>query len=443
METFGNYLLKSVVWLTGFAIVFLIVLRNERYFQLNRIYLLLGIISSIILPFFTWHYTILIPNEQSSAKPILDLSTQTITKPMTGTPIFWWFYSAGIGWLAIRLIWQTVNVIQKLHKAEYEFNGSVKLVRTDDYAASFSFLSYVFVNPSMSDIEAKEIVNHETEHIKQKHWFDLLFAEIFCILQWFNPFVWIYAHLIRQNHEYLADERALQNTSDPALYRAAFLNQLLGAPVIRLSNSFNYSLNRKRYKMMKKSMHSPFRKLKLLLILPLMALVFYAFAKPEFKTFTPTIILSEEANLGNDSIDTKGSVVKEAIVKMDSEPIKVKHLGVFETKKNVNKRYLAAVDTAQRMKDKSQEITSPIKIMTGDSVISKTQNNRIFIGHPPTNKLFGNINNLVLIDAMHDNLALKIKEVSQIKLDFPKKSFGVKIGHPFYIMSNDSTIKRP
>ncbi len=125
-------------------------------------------------------------------------------------------------------------------------------------------------------------MNHESEHIQQRHWFDLLLVELLCMMQWFNPFVWIYSHLIRQNHEYLADEMALQSTSDPAIYRATLLNQMLGTPVISLANSFSYSLNKKRFKMMKKKIDSPFRKLKMLLVLPFMALVFYAFAEPEY-----------------------------------------------------------------------------------------------------------------------------------------------------------------
>ena len=39
MEAFALYLLKSVIWLTGFALVFILFLRNERFFLLNRIYL--------------------------------------------------------------------------------------------------------------------------------------------------------------------------------------------------------------------------------------------------------------------------------------------------------------------------------------------------------------------------------------------------------------------
>ena len=38
MEAFAFYLLKSVIWLTGFALVYILFLRNERFFMLNRIF---------------------------------------------------------------------------------------------------------------------------------------------------------------------------------------------------------------------------------------------------------------------------------------------------------------------------------------------------------------------------------------------------------------------
>ena len=124
---------------------------------------------------------------------------------------------------------------------------------------------------------------HELVHIRQKHWFDLLLVELLCMMQWFNPLVWMYVRFIRQNHEYLADEVALQQTSDPAVYRAVLLNQIVGAPVVGLTNSFNYSPNKKRFNMMKNIITSPYRKMKVLLILPVFAIVLYSFAKPEYK----------------------------------------------------------------------------------------------------------------------------------------------------------------
>lgn len=114
--------------------------------------------------------------------------------------ILWWIYVIGIFLLVNRLVWQTINIIKNLRKTGYETKGSVKFVRTLDYPASFSFFSFVFVHSSTSEIEATEIVNHEREHIKQFHWIDLLLVEVLCIIQWFNPFSWVYAHFIKQNH---------------------------------------------------------------------------------------------------------------------------------------------------------------------------------------------------------------------------------------------------
>ena len=320
MESFGLYLLKSAVWLTGFTLVFLTVLRNERYFQLNRIYLLSGIIASIAFPLYTWHYAVIIPSVTANIT-ISGISARVVSASTHEIPFYWWLYAAGIGWLMFRLIWQTAKVIGKLRKSGYELRGPVKLVRTPDYAASFSFFSYVFVNPSTSDVETREIVNHEQEHIQQRHWFDLLLAEILCMLQWFNPFVWVYAHLIRQNHEYLADEKAMQNTSDPAIYQATLLNQLLGAPVIGLANSFSYSLNKKRFKMMKKNIDSPFRKLRLLLILPFMALVFYAFAKPEYRSSPEGAIKTGQMKLISDIQESQNGSVEGKVINADGKPL--------------------------------------------------------------------------------------------------------------------------
>jgi len=316
MESLGLYLLKSAVWLTGFTLVFLMVLRNERYFRLNRIYLLSGIVASIVFPFYTWHYAVISPSVQASFTTTADFSAVATVVPVSITiPFYWWLYLVGMVSIAIRLIWQTGMVVRKLRKTGYVKTGSVKLVRTSEYDGSFSFFSFVFVNPSITDIETKEIVNHEREHIQQRHWFDLLLVELLCMLQWFNPFIWIYARLIRQNHEYLADEMALQHTSNPAIYQATLLNQMLGVPVISLANSFSYSLNKKRFKMMKKKIDSPFRKLRMLLVLPLVAMVFYAFAKPEY--ITPTNAFPTD----NVNVSVDGNVVKGKVVKTDGKPL--------------------------------------------------------------------------------------------------------------------------
>jgi len=175
----------------------------------------------------------------------------------------------------------------------------------------------VFVNPSITDVETKEIVNHELVHIRQKHWFDLVLVELLCMMQWFNPLVWMYVRFIRQNHEYLADQVAMQRTSHPAIYRAALLNQIVGSPVFSLANSFNYSLNKKRFKMMKNIISSPYRKMKIFLILPVFAIVLYAFAKPDYK------YNYVDDNPGNTTaiISSQQKEVKGTVVQQDGKPL--------------------------------------------------------------------------------------------------------------------------
>lgn len=318
MEAFASYLIKSVTWLAGFALIFLLFLRNERFFRLNRIYLIAGILTSLFFPFVSVHYTVIIPGEVATQTGDV-LSNQVVYKE-NGlitylTLILGAAYFAGGSLVLILILLQGRSLLKAIRKSEVITLNPVKLIRTTGYTSPFSFFSYVFVNPSISDIETKEIMNHELVHISQKHWFDLVLVQILCIIQWFNPVVWLYARFIRQNHEYLADEVALQRSSDPAIYRAALLNQLFGAPVFTLSNSFSYSLNKKRFNMMKNIIISPYRKMKVLFILPVFALVLYSFAKPDYKyadknpgTVNPVSLIQHE--------------VKGTIVQKDGTPLK-------------------------------------------------------------------------------------------------------------------------
>ena len=319
METFALYLVKSSVWLTGFALVYVLFLRNERFFSLNRFYLVSGIFVSLIFPLFTWHYTVVLPVVPSV--DIIDPVVQGIVMPeesFSTKSLLLFFYLSGISYLFFRILRQTLPVFRIIRKSEIYQYRTAKLIRTDAYPASFSFFSFVFVNPSISDTETNEIVNHELEHIRQQHWIDLLLFEILRTVQWFNPAIWLYGHLIRQNHEYLADERALQRSSNPAVYRAALLNQMFGGPVISLANSFNYSLNKKRFNMMKQTISSPIRKLKLLLVLPLIAGVFYAFAAPKYK------FIQAEGNSVNEEVDTpqETKTIKGKVTDESGKPLK-------------------------------------------------------------------------------------------------------------------------
>ena len=289
MESIAFYLLKSAAWLAGFTLVYLLFLRKERFFRLKRAYLVAGVVMSLLLPLITVHYRVELPapivQEARTASMVQTPGPEVAAvqheqkSPLT---LFLLVYAAGMVLFLFRTLLHVFSLYRALSTGSVSRTGEAVMVKTEKYTSAFSFFNYVFINPSVSEQEAGEILNHEMVHLRQKHWFDLLLVEMMSLIQWMNPFVWIYSALVRQNHENLADEEALQSTSDPAGYRAALLNQVFNARLISLSNSFNFSFYTNRFEMMKKKTYSSYRKLRLLLVLPVFAILFYAFSMPEY-----------------------------------------------------------------------------------------------------------------------------------------------------------------
>lgn len=285
METFISYLIKSSVWLSAFGLVYFLFLRHERFFRLNRLFLITGLLSAILCPLITINYTVTIPQIQES----VSVSEFSVAAVETTQASFFTWEVIAIGILLsgtilflIRMLIQTLKVIKTIRLSEVTIQNNLKVVKPNHFRYSFSFFSYIFVNPASPEREIREIVAHEAAHVRQYHWIDLVLAELLCAFQWFNPMAWLYSHFIRQNHEYLADQSALRSSPDPAFYKATLINHLLGSEVIRLGHSFSYSLNKKRFIMMKNTSIPVVRKIKLLFILPFAVLIFFSFSEPKY-----------------------------------------------------------------------------------------------------------------------------------------------------------------
>ena len=286
MEAFFDYLLKSTVWLSAFAVFYFFLLRNERYFLLNRIFLISGLLAALFFPFITFSYEVTVSTLTANVTGD-NLQSEIVSMEESGKygllTILSILLAGGAAFRLGRLVYQTTKVIRIIHRSDITYLHSAKVIITNDILSSFTFFSHVLANPSVSETELKEIIVHEKEHIGQYHWIDLVLCELLRILQWFNPFVWLYGKFIRQNHEYLADRAALKQTEDPSIYKAVLLNQLLCGEVISFAHSINYSLNKKRFAMMKNS-HTPFiKRLKVIFMIPVMGVIFYACATPEYK----------------------------------------------------------------------------------------------------------------------------------------------------------------
>ncbi len=322
MEAFALYLLKSVIWLTGLTLIYFVFLRNERFFRLKRYCLLAGILISFIFPLFTFHYQVEIAAPGIDYQGIIPSDSGTLTavhhivqnNDFDIRYLLLALYFSGVLFLVFKAVRNTGILLKTIKKTKIDYRSRAKLVRSLEFKSSFSFFNYVFINPAVDEKELDFIMNHELVHVTQKHWVDLLLVELLRLVQWMNPFVWIYTRLIKQNHEYIADEMVVQQMANPAVYKAVLVNQLFGTQVISFSNSFNYSLNKQRFDMMKKIVTSPYRKMKVFLVLPVITIIFYAFATPEYNyssTVDKTInIVPAETTVIDSDQDQQKSAVK-------------------------------------------------------------------------------------------------------------------------------------
>ena len=299
MPLFADYLLKSAVWLSAFTLVWILFLRNERFFTLKIIFLLFGTVASLFLPLLAISYKVEIT--LPAQLPVIPLDQPLLSGPATPAdsgslfPALFIAYLVGAVLLLIRTLAQSAYLFfSNVHKVEYQ-EGRARVILSRSVSPSLTFFNYIFLNPSLPENEKREILNHELAHVSQKHWADLILVHLLYIVQWANPLAWLWARFVKQNHEYLADRAALELSSDPAIYRSVLLNQMLGSRVFALSSSFNQSASKKRFEMMKNLITSPLRKLRFLAIIPVMALIMYAFAEPAY------IYVSVPENSQNDT----------------------------------------------------------------------------------------------------------------------------------------------
>jgi len=177
--------------------------------------------------------------------------------------------SLGISFLKILLILYVSGVIlllfrffrniflithSKLCSEKINYAGN-KLVLIDNQINPFCFFNTIFVGKQdyLNNKIAKELLIHELEHIRQSHSIDILFIELIQIIYWFNPILILYNKAIRVNHEYLADNGVIQDSTDIKCYADKLINFISCKRNIPLTSGFNPSLTRKRLIMLTKS----------------------------------------------------------------------------------------------------------------------------------------------------------------------------------------------
>jgi hypothetical protein len=284
-----TYLLKVSISLAVVHIFYQLALRKLTFYNWNRFYLLGYTALSFVIPFIDVSRMVRVETWESNAVvkwvPVLESSSQSY--PVGYDPVAsfdpWYLFTllllSGMILLIIRFLVQWLSFRKMLRGAELIQEGEFRVYKVSGNIIPFSFGRSIFINPALHNTEEiREIILHEFVHARQKHSIDIIWSELLCLLNWYNPFAWMIRRSIRQNLEFIADQKVLDHGIDRKQYQYLLL-KVIGNKQFSIASKFNFSSLKKRIAMMNKMRSAGLHLLKFLFILPLLAVLLLAFRR--------------------------------------------------------------------------------------------------------------------------------------------------------------------
>src|SRR5512133_786429 len=284
MNTLFIYMVKVAVYMIAFYLVYSVMLSRDTAYGRNRAFILLSLLMALVFPLITVQ-TIKPWNIQFFGKFLSEVfvtanagAAKTISSGGSSSGLLQTIYSIYIIVAFIFVFKLIIDLINLLFLILRHKDAGSRIIRFHGFnTCGFSAMGYVFINTRLSPEEAGEIIRHEQNHLKQNHFIDIIFIELVKALQWFNPVVYLFNRSLRAIHEYQADRECLSSGVPIVNYQSLLLNQVFKSRAFNLTNSFsNPSLIKKRMVMMTKKRTPIFASLKILLVIPVTAIVFLA-----------------------------------------------------------------------------------------------------------------------------------------------------------------------
>ena len=299
-EALFLYSVKSAFVLTLLFLPYMLILRKESFFRLNRTVLLLILLLSLVLPLMNIH------SLSWDNQPVVQAARQQMVE--VGIPVnagmllpevavqgerngiqVSWFHIVSILFVLGTLFVFFLRVSQILRMGYVIRTGSLWHQREDgvmvychaDDVSPFSWMDNIVISAKDYNENAREILLHERGHVMARHAWDLLLLALLQTMQWWNPLVYILGGSLRDVHEYEADDFVLRSGVSAKAYQLLLIKKVVGASSYTFANNFDHSLTLKRITMMQKSKSSVWMRSKVLYIIPMATLALSAFATSE------------------------------------------------------------------------------------------------------------------------------------------------------------------
>ncbi len=343
------YILKSAACLAILLFFYKAVLERENMHVFKRFYLLFTLMVSAIIPLISFKTYVAAP---ATSEVIFKNTSEYIKNQVSEGLVFNYsylifaIYTAGILFFSIKFSRNLYELFNRIHKNPKFNTGSSIQVLLKEKLPPHTFFQYIFLNKNEFENNTipKEVLKHEEAHSKQKHSLDIILLEVFQIMAWFNPLVYFLKKSVKLNHEFLADSAVLRSGVNAQHYQHTLLNFSSKDLHSTLVNPINYSSIKKRLTVMKTTTSQPVLWLKIVLILPVLALICYGFTGRETIYVAPAELKQPEVASRLKKVEPIPQIISEysgAIQKSDSVKPKKATKEMMEEYNALAKKYNA------------------------------------------------------------------------------------------------------
>lgn len=257
------YFIKASFSLITLYALYKVILRYELDHQLNRFIGLACICFSIAVPFIQLKEVSTPSRLAGVVTAVADTTSGfqhkvTAALPERTIDIFLMLYLIGAGICLLHCLSGLATLGWLYVTSPKKQRWGFTVVHLDRDMSPFTFFNALYIgrNP-MSETQMETIVMHEQVHRQERHSIDTLFLELVTMVFWFNPAMWLFKKDIKAEHEYLADQRVLQNGINPIEYQLMLFQARTGTSIDFGNYLSNTTSLIKRFKMMTKTGTKP------------------------------------------------------------------------------------------------------------------------------------------------------------------------------------------
>ena len=282
----------AVLWL-----VYRLLFRNSNQLYFNRYFLLTSMLLALAMPLLGLLSGMEVPQMATLKQNMFNgimlsevivtpdgqpmLPEVTVTTDATPSRFSLWqvivgIYLIGVGVMTLLFLFKLAKLVVLIIRSPKQKMNGCTAVFTGREQGSFSFFRYAFFPNENVD---PDIMRHEMSHIEHHHSWDILFTEVMMILQWFNPFIYLYKKELQSLHEYMADRDVVATGVDKKNYMMLILQQCTAVDFSGMSNNFSLILTKKRIKMITRNEKAKGLWWRLLATLPVLAVLLIANTK--------------------------------------------------------------------------------------------------------------------------------------------------------------------